>query len=358
MSLAILIGDWIEQLKSLPDQSVHCCVTSPPYWGLRNYGVAGQLGLEESYKDYVAKLVEGFGEVRRVLRKDGTLWLNLGDSYARNGGTQGGGNRELLHMDGVQTRMCIIPKGSGLKPKDLVGIPWRVAFALQDAGWYLRQWMPWVKRNSMPESIKDRPVVACETFFLLTKSQHYYYDFEAVKLPGSMALVEQVRDGYNGKATKDFAGGGAQDASAVKRRIISNKQRGHSRRHDGFNARWDLMEKKEQCGEWRSTRNSDWFFESIGGMLLDDEGDPLAMVVNPCGFPGAHFATFPPALVQPCILAGCPVGGTVLDPFLGSGTTAKVALELGRGCIGIEINSEYAAMANERCNITTGLGLL
>ena len=162
-----------------------------------------------------------------------------------------------------------------------------------------------------------------------------------------------------GRPLKSFAGGQRRAQTPWRPGgVISDKRRGHSRRHDGFNARWDLMEKKEQCGEWRSTRNSDWFFESIGGMLLDDEGDPLAMVVNPCGFPGAHFATFPPALVQPCILAGCPVGGTVLDPFLGSGTTAKVALELGRGCIGIEINSEYAAMANERCNITTGLGLL
>lgn len=375
MSLQILIGDCRETLKTLPDESVHCVVTSPPYWGLRAY-LAGEhadkgreLGTEATYPEYVEKVVSVFREVRRVLRADGTLWLNLGDCHATGAGSarKAGGKCFGKQNEAVDSGAFPMSQPNrmpqqGLKPKDLVGIPWRVAFALQSDGWYLRQWMPWIKRNPMPESTKDRPVVSCETFFLLSKSQSYFYDFEAVQLPGSMALAEQVEQGYDGKATKDFAANGVQNASDVKSRIIagkrkSDKQRGHSRRHDGFNDRWDEMEKQEQCSGWRSTRNSDWFFESLAPMLLNEDAMPLAMVVNPTGYKGAHFATFPPALVKPCILAGTRPGDTVLDPFGGSGTTGQVALEFGRRAILCELNPAYEPLIRARCAVTPGLPL-
>lgn len=183
MSVEILQGDCLEVLRTLPAGSVHCCVTSPPYWGLRDYGVDGQLGLEKTPEEYVSRMVEVFAEVRRVLRDDGTLWLNLGDSYAGQGGEQAGGNRELLHMNGTQKRMLSIPVGSGLKPKVLVGIPWRVAFALQADGWYLRQDIIWHKPNPMPESVTDRCTKAHEYIFLLSKSAKYYFNQEAVLEP-------------------------------------------------------------------------------------------------------------------------------------------------------------------------------
>jgi hypothetical protein len=197
-------------------------------------------------------MVEIFREVRRVLRNDGTLWLNLGDSYARNGGNPGGGNRELLHMEGKQRRMESIPFGSGLKEKDLVGIPWRVAFALQADGWWLRQDIIWSKPNPMPESVTDRCTKSHEYIFMLTKSARYYYDAAAIREPASEAMLREVAEGYNGQSTKLFEISGAQDASSTKARIINgarkriDNQRGHSRRHDGFNDRWDNLTKAEQ----------------------------------------------------------------------------------------------------------------
>jgi DNA modification methylase len=361
MSVQILTGDWLTILKTLPDASVNCCVTSPPYFGLRDYGVPGQLGLEPTPDEYVAKLVEGFREVRRVLRDDGTLWLNLGDSFAGSGKARDGGgdgpksgkqktNRGAYfepptfrpgsaRADGIvddersiRNRNGVGPV-SGCKPKDLIGIPWLVAFALRADGWYLRQYIPWIKRNPMPESAQDRPTSSCETFFLLSKSDSYYFDVESIKLPGSLALQQQVEQGYNGKATKDFAANGVQNASAVKSRIIAgHRQRQGDEKEDG----------------WRLTRNSDWFFESLGGLLLNEVDEPLAFVVNPNGFKGSHFATFPPQLVLPCILAGCPKGGTILDPFGGSGTVGLVADRNERNALLIELNPDYAAMAEKR----------
>lgn len=368
-TVEIHVGDCRELLRRLKRESVQCCVTSPPYFGLRDYGIAGQLGAELTAAEYVAKMVKVFREVRRVLKPDGTLWLNLGDSYA-GGGNGGGGSfakNGIRQAEPGTDKNKPIRKGkrgadNGLKPKDLIGIPWRVAFALQRDGWWLRQFMPWIKRNPMPESTQDRPVVSCETFFLLTKSDRYFYDAEAIKLPGSMALQKQVEEGYSGKATKDFALAGAQDASAVKSRIIagkrkSDKQRGHSRKHAGFNERWDAMEKEDQCSGWRSTRNSDWFFESLAPLLLDDRDLPLAFVVNPKGFEGAHFATYPPQLIKPCILAGSRPGDVIIDPFGGSGTTGQVSLELGRSAVLLELNPEYAELARRRCAVTPALAL-
>lgn len=236
--IEIKVGDCLDALRAMPDQSVHCCVTSPPYFGLRDYGVDGQIGLEATPQMFVARLVEVFREVRRVLRDDGTLWLNRGDSYAANRTyqvqqTKGGPKHGAADYD--------------LKPKDLIGIPWRVAFALQADVWYLRQDIIWHKPNPMPESVRDRCTKAHEYIFMLSKGPRYFYDADAIKNPPSEALLAQVLQGYAGSDTKDFGAGGAQSASGTKSRIIENarkkldKQRGHGRRHAGFNGRWDAM---------------------------------------------------------------------------------------------------------------------
>lgn len=343
MNLTILQGDCREVLKTLTEDSVQCCVTSPPYFGLRDYGVDGQIGLETAPAEYVANLVSVFKEVWRSLKTDGTLWLNLGDSYARDGGTTGGGNRELMHMEGTQSRMCKVPSNSGLKAKDLIGIPWRVALSLQQDGWYLRSEITWCKKAPMPESVTDRPTSATEKIFLLTKSDDYYYNADAVRNPPSDAMLKQVAEGYNGHGTKLFEDNGVQNASDVKSRIIENarkrvdKQRGHSRRHAGFNDRWDQMTKEEQMACGSNMRNY-W-------------------LLGPEPYSGAHFATFPTEIPRRCILAGTKPGDLVLDPFGGSGTTGMVALELARKAILIELNPEYAAMADQRCNVTPGLAI-
>lgn len=363
-NLTIIQGDCREMIKTLPDASVQCCVTSPPYFGLRDYGVAGQIGLEPTPAEYVAVMVEVFREVSRVMRDDGTLWLNLGDSY--NSGASGGlggstlqggkenqskSNRAWRNGSGradgrVDERAQRNRNGvyaAGLKHKDLIGIPWMVAFALRDAGWYLRSEITWCKKAPMPESVTDRPTSATEKLFLLTKSPDYYYDADAVRNPPSEAMLKQVADGYNGQATKLFEDNGIQNASDVKSRIIENarkrvdKQRGHSRRHAGFNDRWDGMTKEEQgaCG---SNMRNYW-------------------LLGPELFAEAHFATFPSEIPRRCILAGTKHGDVVLDPFGGSGTTGMVAIELGRKAILIELNHEYAAMADQRCNVTPGLAI-
>ena len=265
----ILLGDCLDRLKELPDESVHCCVTSPPYFGLRDYGHAGQIGLENSPQDFVDKLVEVFREVRRVLRNDGTLWLNLGDTYAGSGGA---GNQFGQIQNGLaKYKQKGRPKDIGLKPKDLIGIPWKVAFALQADGWFLRQDIIWHKPNPMPESVTDRCTKAHEYIFLLSKNERYYFDSDAIK---------------------ELANG--QDAA-------------------------DTLRNKRSV--WQ---------------------------VNLQPFSGAHFATFPPALIMPCVLAGCPEGGTVLDPFGGAGTTGLTSESHERNSILCEINPEYADLAEKR----------
>ena len=338
--MQILAGDCRDTLKTLPDQSVHCCVTSPPYFGLRDYGVAGQMGLETTPDAYVAELVAVFREVRRVLRDEGTLFLNLGDSYAGSGrggnpdaGTKQGTNKGsqtvgVLHgLDqsnaaAERARMkdqFIALKGGGLKQKDLIGIPWMVAFALRADGWYLRQDIIWHKPNPMPESVTDRCTKAHEYIFMLSKSARYFYDQEAIK----EAAVAADPGEMDGGAQRNPNGSKANSG-----RNYRDKQRGHSRRHAGFNDRWDKMERTGQCSGVRNKR-SVW-----------------TVATQP--FKEAHFATFPPALIEPCILAGCPKGGTVLDPFGGAGTTGLVADRLQRKSILIELNQDYVAMAYER----------
>lgn len=335
--IEIYHGDALAVLKTLPDESVQTCVTSPPYWGLRDYQIAGQLGLEPTPELYVAAMVEVFREVRRVLRDDGTLWLNLGDSYAGSWGNYGGQNRgngrQRDIVNGSQApnpaydgQEGVIPPNArvpGLKPKDLCGIPWRVAFALQADGWYLRCDIIWSKPNPMPESVTDRPTKAHEYLFLLSKSERYYYDAEAIKEDGT-AETTKMPDGCD---TGDGAHGSFHRNGREKGKR-TDKQRGHGRRHDGFNDRLDLMTKAEQCALRRNKR-SVW-----------------SIATAP--FPEAHFATFPPKLIEPCILAGSKVGDVILDPFHGAGTTAKVCKELNRCYKGSELRLEYIDMSINR----------
>lgn len=301
----ILQGDALEVLRTIPDRSVNCCVTSPPYWGLRDYGVEGQLGLEPTPEEYVANLVEVFREVRRVLRDDGTLWLNLGDSYAGSG-KGAWDNKEVQKevyvpdKDSPQCKLKKVPQG--LKPKDLVGIPWRVAFALQADGWYLRSDIIWHKPNPIPESVKDRPTKAHEYIFLLSKSQKYYYDADAIKEPA-------VTSGQTRKFNTPKKVG----------RLVNQRKASGNESPDA--EPWEVPAMKNKRSVW---------------------------TVPTQPFSEAHFAVYPPKLIEPCVLAGCPVGGTVLDPFCGSGTTGLVAVQLGRKFIGIELNPEYIKIAEKR----------
>ncbi len=260
----ILVGDSRALLKDISDQSFQMCVTSPPYWGLRDYGIEGQIGAEATLEAYCSDLVSVFREVRRTLRRDGTLWLNIGDSYTSGGRTW----RDADDKNAARGMDYRAPTPQGLKPKDLIGVPWRLAFALQADGWYLRTDIVWHKPNSQPESVKDRPSRSHEYVFLLSKSERYLYDWEAMKEPT----------------------------------VDSKRER---------------------------SRRTVW-----------------AIPTTP--YTGAHFAVFPPELVRLCILGGSTPGSTVLDPFLGSGTTGMVALQQGRGFVGIELKEEYAALARER----------
>ena len=293
----LYLGDCIESMRTMPDASVHTCVTSPPYFGLRDYGHEGQIGTEPTPDEFVAALVAVFREVRRVLRDDGTVWLNLGDSYAGAGYSNHRNTGGAQRSDGGKQKHL---NGSGLKNKNLIGIPWRVAFALQADGWYLRQDIIWHKPNPMPESVSDRCTKAHEYIFLLSKGPKYYFDAEAIKEPVSPDMLRRAKAGHTrgqGKLDKS-----RNDAATVRPTNITGTTR---------------------------NRRSVW-------------------TVTTKPFKGAHFATFPPDLIEPCILAGCPEGGTVLDPFGGSGTTGLAATQAGRDAVLCEINPEYVEMARTR----------
>lgn len=298
MTVRVIRGDCREMLLTLESGSVQCCVTSPPYFNLRDYGVAGQIGLESSPTEYVQSLVGVFREVRRVLRDDGTLWVNIGDSYAASpsghaqSGSVGVGRATTAH--GVSKGLGRIPQG--LKPKDLIGIPWLLAFALRADGWYLRSDIIWHKPNVMPESVKDRPTKSHEYLFLLSKGDKYFYD-----------------------------------AAAIAEAASENKPWGKS--HVGAKAK--LV---------RNDGNS----EGLGKPADVTRNKRSVWTIPTSPLRDAHFAAFPPKLVEPCILAGSERGGTVLDPFFGAGTTGLVADRLGRDCIGIELNEKYATMARTR----------
>lgn len=321
----IRTGNCLDILPTMDAGSVNCCVTSPPYFGLRDYGNDEQIGLEETPEAFVETMVNVFREVKRVLADDGTLWLNLGDSYAaarggshqpaetlaggKGGKTKSGEKVNRGRHDGHNpTRNA---QAIGLKHKDLIGIPWRVALALQADGWYLRQDIIWSKPNPMPESVTDRCTKAHEYIFLLSKKPKYYYDADAVREPHCEAVAKVA-----GTASKSELAGGISTPAYNK--PTTGRGNNNTRSHpDGRNKRsvWEVTTKP---------------------------------------YSGAHFATFPPDLIKPCILAGCPTGGTVLDPFGGSGTTGMVALELGRNAELIELNPDYVAIIEERTNVTPG----
>jgi DNA modification methylase len=313
----ILIGDVRERLKELPDQSVNCCVTSPPYWGLRDYGNDGQIGLEQDPDDFIAELVTVFREVRRVLRDDGTLWLNIGDSYSGSGkGTAGnlGKKHNERHLENKTGGL--VPNGT--KPKDLVGIPWMLAFALRADGWYLRQDIIWHKPNPMPESVRDRCTKAHEYIFLLSKSPKYYFDSEAMKEPAKYPFD-------NRGARADSRAGTSMNSVGGKTGI----RFGGNKYGDSDDPKHSTKSGNEYIATGTRNKRSVW-----------------SVTTQP--FKGAHFATFPPALIEPCILAGSPRGGVVLDPFFGAGTTGLVAQRHNRKWIGCELNPEYAAIAQAR----------
>lgn len=327
MSCQILHGDCLDVLQSISAESVQCCVTSPPYWGLRDYGVAGQLGLERSPEEYVSKIVAIFREVRRVLRSDGTLWLNMGDCYATGagsarfpGGKSFGKTNTVIDAGSYPVSQPNRMPIQGLKAKDLIGMPWRVAFALQADGWFLRQDIIWQKTNPMPESVKDRCTKAHEYLFLLSKSGKYHFDSQAISEPISDVSLARYRRAkkYN---IKKYVGEKGHDHEKI---LLNERSRWVSA------SDWDDRHAKyaERAKPFRNKR-SVW-------------------TVSTSPFKGAHFATFPPKLIEPCILAGCPKDGTVLDPFCGSGTTGAVSIRHDRSFIGIELNPDYIALAQKR----------
>jgi len=305
----ILQGDSAEMLKTLPPESVHCCVTSPPYYGLRDYGINGQIGREETPERYIKRLAAVFREVWRVLRPDGTLWVNIADTYC---GTGSKGN----HFDPKNPKgrtgqqVAINHDAVGCKHKDLIGIPWLLAFALRSDGWYLRNAAIWEKGNAMPESAKDRLTRSYEFVFLLAKSKKYYYDGAAIAEPVAAATTERMKGGRGlHKYARSVPGQSAQGI---------NRPRAAGAIPD------------EEIPVFRNKRD--------------------VWRINTAPYGGAHFAAFPPKLAETCILAGCPPGGIVLDPFIGSGTAGLVAVQTGRRYIGIDINAEYCRLAGERIN--------
>lgn len=302
----VYFGDCVKSLRGLPPGIAHTCVTSPPYFGMRDYGHAEQIGLEKTPEAYVANLVNVFREVRRVLRDDGTVWLNLGDSYSS--GTNPSQTNATLGSRAMRTQPMRAPANiEGIKPKDLIGIPWMVAFALRADGWYLRKDIIWNKPNPMPESIEDRPTTAHEYIFLLAKSRMYYYDADAIKEPA-----------VNAGRTHKLTGSKGPRAQAN--------------------------------GNWRIAGNERPDAPPVTVGAMRNKRD--VWTVNAQPFSGAHFATYPEELIEPCILAGSPERGVVLDPFIGSGTTAAVAARLARYWIGCELNESNAWLQAQRLGKT------
>ena len=296
-------------LKTLPHESVQMCVTSPPYYGLRDYGTDGQIGVEQTPREYIDRLVEVFAEVYRVLKQDGTLWLNISDSYAGSGkgpmSIQVAGNGKNRNLYDMKSRIYEVPKRwENIKPKDMIGIPWMLAFALRDFGYYLRSDIIWHKTNCLPESVKDRPSKCYEHIFLFAKSPKYYFDYKAIQEPIKEVTAARYKRGRSGKAKYS----GAQASQGIDQRTdaVTEKARQYRRKRD----------------VWEVSTNT---------YRMDE-----------------HFAMFPERLIEPCILAGSREGDTVLDPFFGSGTTGAVAKRLGRSCIGIDLNPRYLEKAEMR----------
>ena len=336
MTVTILQGDALEVLKGMDAESVDCVVTSPPYWGLRDYGVDGQMGLERTLGEHIEAMVAVFAEVHRVLKPTGTCWVNYGDCYAtQKNGRSAADTKKLSDDDRTFRDKAFSTVGGTLKPRDLCLIPHRFAIAMQEAGWWVRSDITWGKPNAMPDSSgRYRPSTASERIFLFHKETPYY-DAEAVRMPSAGATDKMPDNWDTGSGTHTSIHRLAREKGKK-----TDKQRGHSRRHAGFNDRWDGMTKAEQQANGRLLRNYEPDLTPICGQEVWD--------IPTASFSEAHFATFPPALVMPCIMAGCPEGGMVLDPFGGAGTTALVADRLGRDCTLIELNPEYIEMARKR----------
>lgn len=353
MTVKILQGDCIDVMRGMDADSVDCCVTSPPYWGLRDYGVDGQMGLERSLGEHIETMVRVFEEVKRILKPTGTIWLNYGDCYASTPNGRSAADTKAAGGDDRTFRDKPFSTIGGIfKPKDLLMIPNRLAIALQESGWWVRSEIIWGKPNPMPESIKDRPATAHEKIFLLTKAQRYFYDHEAVRPPMAAASLERLAQNIEAQEGSHRANGGRKTngtMKAVSRKderhagfherfyhgapAKKDKQAGHGQRHAGFNERY-----KENGQAESGTRN-----------LKNYEAAPVQvweMSTQP--FSGAHFATMPPELAERCIKAGCPKDGIVFDPFGGAGTTGLVAAELGRSAVLVELNPEYIQIARDR----------
>ncbi len=305
----LICADAAAGLKTLPQESVQMCVTSPPYYGLRDYGTDGQIGVEQTPREYIDRLVEVFAEVHRVLKPDGTLWLNISDSYAGSGkgpmSIQVAGNGKNRNLYDMKSRIYEVPKRwENIKPKDMIGIPWMLAFALRDFGYYLRSDIIWHKTNCLPESVKDRPTKSYEHIFLFAKSPKYYFNYKAIQEPIKEVTAARYKRGRSGKAKYS----GAQASQGIDRKTdaVTEETRQYRRKRD----------------VWEVSTNT---------YRMDE-----------------HFAMFPERLIEPCILAGSREGDTVLDPFFGSGTTGAVAKRLGRSCIGIDLNPHYLEKAEMR----------
>lgn len=329
---------------------VQTVVTSPPYYGLRSYlpedasARQYELGLERTPREYVIRMVDVFRHVRALLADDGTVWLSIGDSYAANRSWQVSstlGGRKHGPAQGVAGRASAVPPG--LKAKDLIGIPWMLAFALRDDGWYLRSAIVWAKPNGMPGSQSDRPTSSYEYVFLLSRRARYYSDFDAIRTPPRESTLVRLAQDVQAQAGSHRANGGTRASRPMRavggsrsgkhwttrdgrREVVADKQRGHSRRHAGFNERW--------AGDPQSPARP---------VMMRD-----VWFVAPAGYRGAHFAVMPPEIARRCVLAGSRPGDVVFDPFMGSGTTAEVAAGLGRHFVGCELNPAYDPLQRER----------
>ena len=349
-------GDCLEVLKTFEDNSIDCCVTSPPYYALRDYGVDGQIGLEDSPEKYIERLTEVFMEVHRVLKPNGTLWLNIGDSYAGNCSVTSTGRCGMgKPRERIDHRVF-----DGIKPKDLIGIPWTLAFSLRNAGWYLRQDIIWHKPNPMPESVTDRCTKSHEYIFLLSKSQKYYFDYEAIQEEANPNYISKnIRFGGNKYGDNDdshfqiYSGNVYEPKMKVRTQNNGYSKAGGHRDNSGVFGDYSKhghtknFQYDGQVPNTMHLKREDGIKDEV--FFVRNKRDVWSINVKPNK--EAHFATYPQELVSPCILAGSPEGGVVLDPFMGSGTTGIVANKLGRYYVGIELNPEYIEMAERRIGL-------
>lgn len=358
----VYFGDCRKSMRQMIAEgvTVQTIVTSPPYWNLRDYGVAGQIGQEPTLAEYVATMVEVFDLARELLADDGTLWLNLGDSYASSGGKpttmqgqQFAGRRRAKESICLSNRVAM--GGGVLKEKDLCGVPWRVAFALQEAGWYLRQDIIWHKPNPMPESVRDRCTKAHEYLFLLSKSERYYFDQEAILEPVSLNTHARLSQDVQNQIGSARANGGTRIERPMKAVCRTpgnvNPPKGQAAYEAGderHRTKAGLLNYARKLAEPGSGTKNNSSFDQAMAIMPDKRNKRSVWTVATEAFSGAHFATFPQALIEPCILAGSRPGDIVLDPFFGSGTTGQVAQRLGRQWIGCELNRDYEPLQIER----------